>query len=372
MFKSTWILGKESSGADERFDSQDDVLIPLHTSLFSAMIATLITYTSYRNNKLKSATIDSVTTSYTYDGMGRRISQTVDSVVTDYLLDVQPQLAQVIASTTGANTERYVHSPRGIHAMEDSGGDWTYALQDALGNVHAEATHKNAIQGSRNLAPYLTPFDEQGSFDLPFVTTGEMTDSNGLVHLRERYLNPEMGVFTALDPWEGISSRPMSLNGYGWVEGNPVMNTDPDGMCPRPDGGYKARECEAMRQDLRGWGVNVVYDRDPNVMDTGSCLPEDLADAINQSQNIQQRWTLSEMDAIYIAFRIFAKAGASIGFESLPLVNSVTIAKQKFVDNTDEQSLGIHYYERRRIVMSAANWGEGEQTSYDVNSQIRT
>ena len=54
-------------------------------------------------------------------------------------------------------------------------------------------------------------------------------DSNGLLHLRARYYNPAAGVFTALDPFEGMWEEPMSLNGYSYVHGNPVNWTDPSG-----------------------------------------------------------------------------------------------------------------------------------------------
>jgi len=46
-----------------------------------------------------------------------------------------------------------------------------------------------------------------------YIFTGEMTDANGLVHLRARYYDPNVGVFASLDPFEGVDSRPMSVNG---------------------------------------------------------------------------------------------------------------------------------------------------------------
>ncbi len=57
-----------------------------------------------------------------------------------------------------------------------------------------------------------------------------MTDANELVHLRARYYDPNVGVFASLDPFEGINSRPMSMNGYSWVEGNVANWTDASGM----------------------------------------------------------------------------------------------------------------------------------------------
>ena len=43
---------------------------------------------------------------------------------------------------------------------------------------------------------------------------------------------PSLGIFPSLDPFEGIPGRPMSLNGYMYVEGDPVMDTDPSGQSP--------------------------------------------------------------------------------------------------------------------------------------------
>ena len=55
------------------------------------------------------------------------------------------------------------------------------------------------------------------------------------MYLRARYYDPALSTFTALDPFEGLVQRPMSLNGYSWVEGNPVVNTDASGMLPQCD-----------------------------------------------------------------------------------------------------------------------------------------
>ena len=53
--------------------------------------------------------------------------------------------------------------------------------------------------------------------------------ANGLLYLRARYYAPTLGIFPSLDPFEGTMQRPLSLNGYSWVEGNPINLTDPSG-----------------------------------------------------------------------------------------------------------------------------------------------
>jgi len=41
-----------------------------------------------------------------------------------------------------------------------------------------------------------------------------------------------MGRFLTRDTWSGDANRPLSLNRWGYVEGNPVLHTDPSGHDP--------------------------------------------------------------------------------------------------------------------------------------------
>jgi RHS repeat-associated protein len=182
------------------------------------------TYTWDRANRMLTAP---GSTSYKYDGASNRISQTVSGVVTAYLNDVQPGLTQLLAETVLGNTTRYVQGVRGIHATESHAGVWSYFAQDDLGSVRGIFDNAAAVVSSQVYNPMGVPATDYGK---GFGFTGEYTDANDLLYLRARYYAPSKGVFTALDPFEGMYDRPMSLNGYSWVEGNPVMNVDPTGM----------------------------------------------------------------------------------------------------------------------------------------------
>lgn len=54
-------------------------------------------------------------------------------------------------------------------------------------------------------------------------------DSTQLLYLRARYYNPADGRFQSRDRWSGDYNRPLSLNRWMYVEGNPVNYTDPTG-----------------------------------------------------------------------------------------------------------------------------------------------
>lgn len=72
--------------------------------------------------------------------------------------------------------------------------------------------------------PYgdVMPGYNYGTMDSGYGFTGEQVDPNELVYLRARYYDPNVGVFASLDPFEGVIDDPMSLNGYSYVNGNPI------------------------------------------------------------------------------------------------------------------------------------------------------
>lgn len=169
--------------------------------------------------------------SYAYNGDGQRISQSLSSTVTQYLLDIQPGLEVVLRETTGSDVESFVYDPRGLlHSQQKASGQWRWMAEDGLGSIRSVVNANAVVVASSNYAPYGSPFDVVGAGETPFGYTGEYTDPTGNVYLRARYYNPSMGTFTALDPFEGYVDLPMSINGYGYVHGNPINLTDPSGM----------------------------------------------------------------------------------------------------------------------------------------------
>lgn len=173
---------------------------------------------------------------YSYDGLNNRISRslgTTSPTVTKYLLDLQPGLSVVLAATEDTDVTRYVHGPMGIHAQEDPAGAWSWMVQDGLGSVRGVVDNSVAVDEVRLNDPFgnqviSSPYDYAATV---YGFTGELTETvNPLVHLRARDYNPALGVFPSLDPFEGKTCDPMSLNGYSFVTGNPINMVDPSGM----------------------------------------------------------------------------------------------------------------------------------------------
>lgn len=139
-------------------------------------------------------------------------------------------------------------------------------MQDGLGTVRVETDNLVAIEGSQNLDPFGNLIDLNGTIGTPYGFTGELVDGGGLLDMRARRYNAGMGVFASLDPFEGVIDAPMSLNGYGYVEGNPINDA--------------VGELLAVMNGYNYVGGNPVNRVDPS----GMCWVNDSASPEQQSE----------------------------------------------------------------------------------------
>ena len=145
--------------------------------------------------------------------------------LTEYLIDQQPSLAVVLRQKIGSQNTHYVHGLRGIQSQHDGAG-WSDAVSDGLGSVRGWLDLAQVFGDIMNYDPYGVP----DASVVGYGFTGEMTDANGLVYLRARYYDPNVGNFVSLDPFEGLNYKPQSINRYGYVNGNPLNYIDPSGL----------------------------------------------------------------------------------------------------------------------------------------------
>jgi len=102
-----------------------------------------------------------------------------------------------------------------------------------------------------------------GTSQSAYGFTGEMSDASGLTHLRARYYNPADGRFQSRDTWGGDYNRPLSLNRWMYVEGNPVNKIDPSGNIPTINGikrGDYVYSCNCGWIDFTHAGPDVAAD----------------------------------------------------------------------------------------------------------------
>lgn len=183
------------------------------------------------------------TVCYSYDGAKRRISKTVDGVVTKYVNDVRLPLTQVMlkTSSSGDVIAAYTYGLSRLSEITPDGAHfylYDYPDRNVIGLVNKNQEVINKFQyGSfgccqKNLI--------QTTND--FLYAGEAYDEeSGLIYLRNRYYDPELGRFLSPDPEFGSLSNPQSLNPYTYVNNNPLNYIDPSGLrsakaCAYPPG----------------------------------------------------------------------------------------------------------------------------------------
>lgn len=170
---------------------------------------------------------------FVYDGDGNRVQQ-VDhtggaAVTTTYVNDTVG-LAQVLVADNGTTT---ILNLWGLDLIaQDDGQTVRVLLADALGSVRQEMVGQN-VETTTTYSPYGNQLVQKGTSGTTYGYTGEQQDSTtGLLYLRARYYNPALRAFMGRDKWSGNMRKPQSMNGWSYVENNPVNLTDPTGKFP--------------------------------------------------------------------------------------------------------------------------------------------
>jgi len=148
----------------------------------------------------------------------------------------------VLQAKTGSASTQYVYSLGTRPLAEYEAAAWEYLLTDALGSVRQIADANGNVTLAKSYEPYGSVLNSSGSATSIFAYAGEQIDNTGLIYLRARYMQPRLGIFLSRDPWPGDTPRPGSMNGWNYVEGNPVNFTDPSGNIPKPDFGEDGYE----------------------------------------------------------------------------------------------------------------------------------
>jgi RHS repeat-associated protein len=179
-------------------------------------------------NRLKTSTLNSITTSYIYDGSGQRVQKAVGGgLTTTYVYDAAGDLtSEFVSGTPPTNpcTTCYVVSDTlgSTRLMMDAGSGNIVALHDYL-------PFGEEISGSP-----VRPGTLYGGTDNPRQKfTGKERDTEtGNDFFGARYFSGAQGRFISADPIAILRSRlvdPQRLNLYSYVRNNPLQFVDSDG-----------------------------------------------------------------------------------------------------------------------------------------------
>jgi len=196
-------------------------------------------------------TNNSVTNTYSYDALGRRIQKVVSDAasppqVSRYLYGADwnghANVRQVVEEQNGngATLATYVYGGGvdDVLHMQRAGVDYHFHHDD-LGNVMAATDGGGAVVERYDYGDYGEPMFSDGAglplaesaIGNPYLFTGRRYDGEtGLYYFRARYLDPVIGRFISRDPLGPWGDPANAGNGLAYVGNNPWTHTDPMGL----------------------------------------------------------------------------------------------------------------------------------------------
>ncbi len=164
---------------------------------------------------------------YTYDGLGRRVKVEGTTSSTWTVSIVSGMNAIYEKDQSGAVT-KYVYANGMRIAKITSSGAVQYYLGDHLGSTRKVLdANRNAVF-SAEYEPFGKPYAVTGTESYKY-TMEKHDDPTGLVYLRARQYDPDIGRFVSADSILGSGEDPQSHNRYAYVGDNPLSRTDPTG-----------------------------------------------------------------------------------------------------------------------------------------------
>ena len=189
------------------------------------------------------------TSTYRYDGLGRRIEKVGNGITRRYVYDGE----DILLEYDGSNVlqARYTHGPGIDEPIAVTKGEATFFYhQDALGSVTDLTDAAGATAKSYSYDAYGTILESPGTLDQPYTYTGREFDSeSGLYYYRARYYDPTTGRFLQKDPI-------LSVNLYPYVVGNPVNLLDPLGFTHQGSGNSNCPQTKKCKGKARILGGN--------------------------------------------------------------------------------------------------------------------
>jgi RHS repeat-associated protein len=165
------------------------------------------------------------TTSFGYDGFGRRVRKTVGASTSYYVFSS----GRVIGEYTGGGvlTKAYAYQP-GVdhpHAVYQASA-WHYYATDGRGNVRGLLNSAGTgVEAEYKYTPYGDTVSTSGSLANAIRFSGREYDGEtGLYYVRARYYDPTSGRFVSED-----AGALIDYNRYVYAGNDPVNKRDPSG-----------------------------------------------------------------------------------------------------------------------------------------------
>ncbi len=230
---------------------------------------------------------DGSTIAYENDALGRRVAKYVDGVVTEkYLWQGRTQLL-AIYDGSGSLKSRFLYADARMPVAMEADGQTYYLACDQVGSLRAVADASGTVVKTVTYDSFGNVLEDSApTLEVPFGFAGGLYDAyTGLVRFGYRDYDAEVGRWTAKD-LIGFNGEDSDL--YGYVQNNPIIVIDPNGLLGIPFSAIK-KALKKVHKELGGslpkgkpgkWGSpqhgtpQKGYRLDPAHPGAPSCSPE--------------------------------------------------------------------------------------------------
>ncbi len=167
-----------------------------------------------------------LTTSFSYDALNRRISKTINGTTTQFVYDGW-DITQEITNGVKTNYVRSLNIDEPLTRI--TGSTIRHYVKDTLGSIMALTDDSGAVKTTYTYDAFGNVTITGELSDNPFQYTARENDGTGLYYYRARYYSPEMQRFISEDP---LRLGGGDINYFAYVQNNPINLTDPTGNKP--------------------------------------------------------------------------------------------------------------------------------------------
>ena len=244
------------------YDAAHQIADAAYDDLGRLLADSLRRYAWDGNSNLTSYSGADGSASFTYDGLGNRISRTTSAGTENYVLNHVHRLPMVsIVRSGGADRRYYIYQPDGrlLHSVE-AGGSRRYYHFDHAGSTMMLTDDSGAVTDSYAAGPFGEDVRHQGGSDQPFVFHGAFgvmrEPGTSLYIMGRRYYDAASARFLSRDPVQILD--PLGVNPYQFAFNQPLYFTDPSGLSPNYFTDYSTGPGQSQVNQL--WGDWFIVD----------------------------------------------------------------------------------------------------------------
>ena len=339
---------------------------------------------NYKDNTSGSGT-STVTTKYTYDGVGNRVSAKVElngsvTINTTYVVDGESAYNDIIMAKDSISGKTSVFTFSDEVISVETSGNISYYRNDEKHSV-------TDILDTTGKVKATIEYDEYGVIANPevvstggniFAYTGHVYEkSTGLYYAKARYYDAEIGRFVSEDSYRGELNDPLSQNFYTYCTNSPIVHYDLTGyILQRPiysDGGpiySKGNSHIYVTVDQLkkfGWGdTSKAFIKKLNAaLDTYDITDKDSIALFMATMAEESGWgknTIEQGSDAYFAKKKYGKNGRGAGYIQITWSDTHLEFLKTMKDDFSGKNTAKHISDNYPMEAAAWFWSNEEKT----------